>query len=87
MWLLHADPRNHAEAVAPLTAENGARVLFVHMQPRYEAPVAADFTRHTPILRQDFPLGDNAPRTLLFALAEGFAPAPRDAAFEARYGR
>jgi len=82
MWLLHADARNHAEANAPLTPDAAARVLLVQMQQRYEPLVAADFASHRPLARQDFRLGGNEKRAILFALGEGFSPIARDAAFE-----
>ncbi|MET0183059.1 MAG: glycosyltransferase family 39 protein [Caulobacterales bacterium] len=86
MWVLHADARNHAEATAPLTPANGARVLLVQSQPRYEDELAGDFTKTAPIVRIQVDRGATDPFPILFAIGENFTPAPRDAAFEARIG-
>lgn len=87
MWMLHADPRNHAEAVAPLTPAEGGRVFAAQMQQRYAPLVAADFTQFASLARTTFQLGGGQARTVDFSLGEGFRPRPRDAAFEARLGR
>lgn len=86
MWVLRGEARNHAEAVAPMRAEDGARVLVVQMQPRYAPEVSGDFRSLRLLDRRDLELGGGETRPLIFELAEGFAPAPRDAAFAARIG-
>lgn len=86
MWVLRGAARNHAEAVAPMTADLGARTLVVHMQPRYRDVVAGDFARFREVGRYEIDLGGGERRVLIFSIGEGFAPLPRDAAFLARIG-
>jgi 4-amino-4-deoxy-L-arabinose transferase-like glycosyltransferase len=84
MWLLHGQPHNHAEATDPMRVEEGARVLVVHANPRYLPVLAADFTAFRPVEHLSIPLGGGKTRDYEISVGEGFAPAPRDAAFEAR---
>ncbi|MGE3142192.1 MAG: 4-amino-4-deoxy-L-arabinose transferase, partial [Hyphomonadaceae bacterium] len=84
MWLLREAPLNHAEAVAPLRAEESQNILSVQTVPRYEPFLAADFQRYTPLGAADIALGGGEIRRLVFGRAHGFAPMPRDAAFAAR---
>jgi hypothetical protein len=79
-WRLHTEPENYAEAVDPMRTQDGARVLVVSMDERYEPLIAADFRRITPLAAAPNAGG----RTLSLATGEGFAPVARDAAFEAR---
>jgi len=86
MWLLRADPHNHAEAVSPMTPADDGRVLIIHAQERYEPFVAGDFARFESLDRLTIPLGGGQTRPLIFSIGEGFASAPRDAAFLERIG-
>jgi hypothetical protein len=84
MWLLHEDARNSAEQVDPMRPEEGARVLVVHSTPGYVPLVAGDFTTFRRVEHLTIPLGGGINRELEISIGEGFAPAPRDAAFEQR---
>ncbi len=78
MWVLNADARNHAELVAPLMPADGARVLFVHAQPRYLGLVRDDFRTLTPLDARAIALGGGQTRPLALSLAEDFRPLARD---------
>lgn len=84
MWLLHGEAANSAEATDPMRAEEGGRVLVVHMRPDYIPYVAGDFTVFRNVEHLTVPLGGDFNRELEISVGEGFAPAPRDAAFERR---
>lgn len=84
MWRLDDAPLNHAEDVAPLMPSDGARTLVVHMIPRYVPLVAGDFESFSPGRPAHIPLGGGEERGLLFSIGQGFAPAARDSAFDAR---
>lgn len=84
MWLLHADARNSAESSNPMRREEGARVLVVHSKAGYLPFVAGDFTVFRTVEHLSIPLGGTRKRELDVSVGEGFAPAPRDAAFETR---
>ena len=84
MWLLHGEARNSAEQVDPMRPEEGARVLVVHMTPGYAPVVAGDFTTFRRTEHLSIPLGGGINRDLEISIGEGFAPAPRDEAFEQR---
>jgi len=84
MWLLHADARNSAEQADPMRPEEGARVLVVHSIPEYLPLVAGDFTGFRAVEHLSIPLGGGKTRELDISVGERFAPARRDAAFEAR---
>ncbi|MGE3143245.1 MAG: ArnT family glycosyltransferase [Hyphomonadaceae bacterium] len=86
MWLLRDQPHNHAEAVAPLTAQDSARVLFVHAQARYLEEVNGDFAKAQLLDSVSLPLGGGQTRELTFSIEEGYRRAPRDAAFLRRIG-
>ncbi len=84
MWLLHGTAHNSAEQADPMRPEEGARVLVVHMNRGYVPIVAGDFTVFRSIEHLRIPLGGRINRDLDLSVGEGFAPAPRDAAFERR---
>jgi len=84
MWLLRGEANNSAEASDPMRAEEGGRVLVVHLQPGFVPFVADDFTVFRSVERLTVPLGGGVNRELEISVGEGFAPAPRDAAWEAR---
>lgn len=81
MWVLRDAAKNHAEAIAPLDAASGERVLFVHGQERYLDLAQEDFRTARLLERREIALGGGQTRPLAFSLAEGFAPRPRDAEF------
>jgi hypothetical protein len=59
-------------------------VLVVHSSRDYLPFVAADFTTFRAVERLNVPLGGSYTRELEISVAEGFQPAPRDAAFRQR---
>jgi 4-amino-4-deoxy-L-arabinose transferase-like glycosyltransferase len=87
MWLLHAEAGNSAEATDPMRAEEGGRVLVVHLRPDYLPYVAGDFTVFRTVEHLTVPLGGGVNREMEISVGEGFAPARRDAAFEQRLQR
>jgi 4-amino-4-deoxy-L-arabinose transferase-like glycosyltransferase len=84
MWLLRAEAGNSAEATDPMRAEEGGRVLVVHLRPDYLPYVAGDFTVFRTVEHLTVPLGGGVNREMEISVGEGFAPAPRDEAFERR---
>jgi len=84
MWLLYGEAHNSAEASDPMRPEEGGRVLVVHMRPDYIPYIAGDFTVFRSVEHVSIPLGGGRTRELEFSVGEGFAPAPRDEAFEQR---
>jgi 4-amino-4-deoxy-L-arabinose transferase-like glycosyltransferase len=87
MWLLHGEARNSAESIDPMRPEEGGRVLVVHLTPGLLPFVADDFTVFRTVEPLIVPLGGDFARELEISVGEGFAPAPRDAAFEERLRR
>jgi 4-amino-4-deoxy-L-arabinose transferase-like glycosyltransferase len=87
MWLLHGQARNSAESSNPMRPEEGGRVLVVHLTPQYLPLVATDFTTFRTIEHLTVPLGGGYNRDIEISIGEGFAPLPRDAAFEDRIDR
>ncbi|MGQ0531392.1 MAG: ArnT family glycosyltransferase [Caulobacteraceae bacterium] len=85
MWLLHAQARNSAESSNPMRPEEGGRTLVVHLTPAYLPLVATDFATFRTIEHLTVPLGSGYNREMEISVGEGFAPLPRDAAFEERY--
>jgi 4-amino-4-deoxy-L-arabinose transferase-like glycosyltransferase len=84
MWLLHGEARNSAESSNPMRAEEGGRVLVVHLTPTYLPLVATDFTIFRTIEHLTVPLGGGVNREMEISIGEGFAPLPRDEAFRER---
>ncbi len=84
MWLLRGEAHNSAEASDPMRAEEGGRVLVVHLEPGFLPFVADDFSVFRTVEHLTVPLGGGVNRELEISVGEGFAPAPRDAAFEER---
>jgi 4-amino-4-deoxy-L-arabinose transferase-like glycosyltransferase len=87
MWRLYADAYNFAEAVDPMQAGEGRRVLVVHLKPNFMPFVAGDFTVFRTVEHLRVPLGGDYNRELEISVGEGFAPVARDAAFLARVHR
>ncbi len=85
MWLLHGHANNSAESTDPMRPEEGGRVLVVHLTPAYLPLVATDFTTFRTVEHLTVPLGGGVNRELEISIGEGFAPLPRDEAFEARF--
>ena len=84
MWMLHAEAQNSAEQSNPMRVEEGGRVLVVHMTPAYLPLVATDFATFRTVEHLAVPLEGAQSRELEISIGEGFAPLPRDDAFEAR---
>lgn len=84
MWLLYGQAHNSAEASDPMRPEEGGRVLVVHLRPGDIPYIAGDFNVFRSVEHVSVPLGGGRTRELEFSIGEGFAPAPRDAAFERR---
>jgi len=84
MWLLHGAPRNSAESIDPMRPEEGGRVLVVHLSRDFLPFVAADFSVFRTVEHLTVPLGGGHNREIEISVGEGFAPAPRDAAFRER---
>jgi hypothetical protein len=84
MWLLHGEARSSAEATDPMRAAEGGRVLVVHVRPDYIPFVAGDFTVFRTVEHLTVPLGGDINRELDISIGEGFAPVPRDDAFNER---
>lgn len=82
MWLLRGQAHNSAEASDPMRAEEGARVLVVHMRPDFLPFVSDDFTVFRTVEHLTVPLGGGVNRELEISVGEGFSPVTRDAAFE-----
>ena len=87
MWLLHGEPRNSAEANDPMRPEEGGRTLVVHLTPSYLPLIATDFASFRTVEHLTIPLGGGITREMEISIGEGFAPLPRDAAFEERRRR
>lgn len=85
MWLLHGTANNSAELTDPMRPEEGGRVLVVHLTPAYLPLIATDYTSFRTVEHLTVPLGGDYNRELEISIGEGFAPLPRDEAFEARF--
>lgn len=85
MWLLHGGANNSAESTDPMRPEEGGRVLVIHLTPAYLPLVATDFTTFRTVEHLTVPLGGGVNRELEISIGEGFAPLPRDEAYEARF--
>lgn len=84
MWVIGDAPGNHAEAVAPMTADVGARTLVVSTTEPYRAQIAADFDAFSEHAIHAVPLGPTQNRDVYLAVASGFEPVARDAEYMAR---
>jgi len=78
IWLRGAVAGNQAEASAPLTPENGQRVLAVAYEGWFNSEMAADFQAVVRPEIDDVFLDRKHRRTLDMFLGEGFRPRPRD---------
>lgn len=78
MWVREAHAQNQAEAVAPLTAADGARVLAVSLERVYLDEMKGDFRAVSGDEIVSVWLDRKRKRKAALFVAEGFAPAPRD---------
>ncbi len=85
MWLRYADAKSHAEARAPLTTDDAGPVLIVNEREGELERIRGDFERLVRVGEADIDLGGGKARTLEFFAGYGFAPVPRDAAYELRW--
>lgn len=84
MWRRYEGPHNYADTVWPLPEGFEGEVLVVSQRP-FEAPlIEEDFARFEPAGEIVIALGPTRTRRYQLFLAEGYAPVPRDDAFEAR---
>ncbi|WBQ13454.1 glycosyltransferase family 39 protein [Hyphomonadaceae bacterium BL14] len=84
MWRRYEGAHNYADTVWPLPPGFEGEVLVVSQRP-FEAPlIAEDFARFEPAGEIVIALGPTRTRRYQLFLAEGYAPVPRNAAFEAR---
>jgi|GEM_PF-462455 len=77
-WLRATAPVDQSEAVAPLTARNGARVLAVAYESRLNTEMAHDFTRVLDPEIGDVWLAPKDQRQLDLFVGEAFRPGARD---------
>lgn len=77
-WLLMEDPQNQAETVAPLTPQQGRRVLLVAYEGWRRTEMQADFRTVTNLEIVSTRLDRKRRRRLEMFVGEGFAPRPRD---------
>ncbi|MGJ3232097.1 MAG: ArnT family glycosyltransferase [Oceanicaulis sp.] len=87
MWMRYAGAQNFAEAEWPLTESVEGPVLVVSERPGEIPLMARDFERFGPAGEIRIALGGGRERVYNLFLAEGYAPLPRDAAYEARVER
>ena len=78
MWVRTSSPQNQAEAEAPLTADDGDRILALSLEPDFTAEMKADFaTTGENEFVNVWLDGERSRRAEIF-VGEGFAPQPRD---------
>lgn len=75
MWVSGPVPGNQAEAEAPLTAAQGARVLAASLEGVYRDRMAADFARSEVVEISRVRLDPKRTRRTELLIGEGFAPA------------
>ncbi|HYF23604.1 MAG TPA: glycosyltransferase family 39 protein [Caulobacteraceae bacterium] len=78
MWVRAAAPQNQAEATAPLTPAQGARVLVIDTSADSLSEIAGDFSRVGPVENVAVPLDRKRTRDFTLFVAETYARAPRD---------
>ncbi len=87
MWLRQEGPQNFAEATWPLTSHIDGPILIAS-ERHWEVPVIkADFASFQPAGEIVIDLGGGIERRYELYLAEGYAPQPRTAEFEARFAQ
>lgn len=85
MWRRFAGPRNHAEQTASLAPGAQGPVLVVVGNPRTPPILQDDFARLAPVGEIVTDLGPGRSRRFELFAGWGYAPKPRDAAFDARW--
>ncbi|XBQ14816.1 MAG: glycosyltransferase family 39 protein [Oceanicaulis sp.] len=83
MWMRYDHPLNFAEATWPLPAGYEGRVLIASERPEEIEVMRRDFETMQPAGEIAIDLGGGRERRYRLFLAEGYAPAARDAEFEA----
>jgi len=85
MWRRYADARNHADAVAPLTADDDGPVLIISERPEDHVKIEADFADIAQVTNVTVRLGGGRERRLRFYAARGYTPLTRGPEYEARW--
>lgn len=79
MWVREAEARNQAEAVDPLTPEQGrGQVLMASIETRFRHEFIADFQSFGGWTDASVRLDPERTRDLAIGVGEGFKPRPRD---------
>lgn len=79
MWVREAEARNQAEAVDPLTPEQGRRrVLMASIETRFRHEFLADFESFEGWTDASVQLDPERTRDLAIGIGRGFEPRPRD---------
>ena len=78
MWVREAQAHNQAEAVDPLTVDQGQTVLMASIEARFRHEFVADFTRFGGWTDTSVQLDPERTRDLAIGVGEGFNPRPRD---------
>lgn len=84
MWLRYASAHNFAEATWPLPDGFDGAVLIVSERPEEVTLIEGDFASFVPNGEIVIDLGDDRVRRYQLFIAQGYAPVPRTAEFEAR---
>ncbi|CAN5174020.1 glycosyltransferase family 39 protein [soil metagenome] len=79
MWVREAKPHNQAEVEAPLSPDQGRRVLMIDSVSCYRPEAVADFANTEPPARTDVRLDAKRVRSLSAFIGEAFRPLPRNA--------
>jgi hypothetical protein len=87
MWRRYETPRNQAEQTASLAPGTAGPVLLVIGNPRTPPIMQGDFRRIVPIGKIVTDLGPGRSRSFTLYAGWGYAPQPRNSAFEARWRR
>lgn len=78
MWVRTAHPQNQAEAEAPLTEDDGERILALSLEPDFTPEMKADFAKTGETEFVNVWLDGERSRRAEIFVGEGFAPQPRD---------
>jgi len=80
MWVREAHAQNQAEAVDPLTVDQGQRVLMASIEARFRHEFVADFGQFGGWTDASVQLDPERTRDLAIGIGEDFRPQPRDPA-------
>ncbi len=80
MWMLSANPSNHAELTSPLPATEGP-VLLINYHEGYEPFLREDFQRLVPLSPIEIDLGGGKMRRLKTWAAYGYTPTRKERTF------